>query len=107
MGKYSHQRTAKRPVETRGSFLLPVKSRQSITMNTKFQPLTDQQCKEIDGGYSVTIGLLGIPVNLDLTNLNTIASSLGGSLVNVSAAVSGLLVNVGNTVGNLLGNLGR
>ena len=76
-------------------------------MNTNFQPLTDQQCKEINGGYSVIFNLLGIPVDLNLTNLNTIASSLGGTLVNVSATVSGLLVNVGNMVGNLLGNLGK
>ncbi|WP_127131094.1 hypothetical protein [Pseudoflavitalea rhizosphaerae] len=76
-------------------------------MNTNLQSLTDQQCQEINGGYSVSISLLGIPVNLDLTDLNTTASSLGGSLVNVSTAVSGLLVNVGNMVGNLLGNLGK
>lgn len=76
-------------------------------MNTNFQTLSEQDCKEINGGYTVTIGLLGIPVNLDLTNLNTIGSSLGTTLVNATATVTGMLVNVSGMIANLLGNLGR
>lgn len=74
---------------------------------TNFQPLTDQQCKETNGGINVITSILGIPVNLDLTNLNTIGSSLSTTVVGVSATVSGVLVGVGNLVGSLLSGLGN
>ncbi|QEC42248.1 hypothetical protein [Pseudobacter ginsenosidimutans] len=76
-------------------------------MNTNFQTLTDQECQEINGGLNVTINLLGIPVNLNITSVNNLATSLGGSILSVSSAISGLLVNIGNIAGNLLGNLGK
>lgn len=76
-------------------------------MNTNFQALTEQQCQEIDGGLNVNINVLGIPVHLDITSVNNLSTSLGGSIVGVSSAVSGLLISVGNIVGNLLGNLGK
>lgn len=74
---------------------------------TNFQPLTEQQSKEINGGLNVITNLLGIPVNLDLTNLNTIGNSLGSTIVNVSGTVSGLLMQLGSAVGNLLSGLGN
>ncbi|MBO9632723.1 MAG: hypothetical protein J7578_06360 [Chitinophagaceae bacterium] len=74
---------------------------------TNFQPLTEQQCKETNGGYNVITNILGIPVNLDLTNLNTIGSSLGNTLVGVSGAVTGVLMNVSTLVANLLSGLGN
>lgn len=74
---------------------------------TNFQPLTEQQSKEINGGLNVITNLLGIPVNLDLTNLSTIGNSLGSTIVNVSGTVSGLLMQLGSAVGNLLSGLGN
>lgn len=74
---------------------------------TNFQPLTEQQCQETNGGINIITNILGIPVNLDLTNINTIGSSLGTTLVGVSGTVSGMLVNIGSLVGNLLSGLGN
>lgn len=74
---------------------------------TNFQSLSEQQCKEINGGFNIITNILGIPVNLDLTNLGTLGNSLGSSIVNISGTVSGLLVQVGSIVGNLLSGLGN
>lgn len=76
-------------------------------MNTNFQPLSEQQCKEINGGASttITLDLLGIPVTLAIPDLGAAATGVGTTLVTVSATVSGLLNSVAGIVGNLLGSL--
>lgn len=75
-------------------------------MNTNFQPLTAQQCTEINGGAStiITFNLQGTPVTLALPDLGGAATGAGTTLVTVSATVSGLLNSVAGIVGNLLGN---
>ena len=74
-------------------------------MNTNFQPLTEQQCKEINGGTNVNLNLLGLNIILGLPDLTGIVTGLGNTLVGVSTLVSGLLVNLANAVGGLLGNI--
>ena len=76
-------------------------------MNTNFQPLSEQQCREINGGAStsITLDLLGTPVILAIPDVGAAANGVGTTLVSVSAAVSGLLNSVAGIVGNLLGSL--
>lgn len=75
-------------------------------MNTNFQPLTAQQCTEINGGAytNTTLDLLGIPLTLSLPDLGGAATGVANTLITTSAAVSGLLNTVAGIVGNLLGN---
>lgn len=76
-------------------------------MNTNFQPLSGQQCKEINGGAStiITLDLSGLPVTLALPDLGAAATGVGNTLVTVSTTVSGLLNSVAGILGNLLGNI--
>ncbi|NML20655.1 hypothetical protein HHL16_07205 [Pseudoflavitalea sp. G-6-1-2] len=69
-------------------------------MNNNFQPLSEQQCKEINGGG--TIGLGGIVVITGLTNLGVF---VGNTLVATSTTVAALAVGVARSVGSLLGNI--
>lgn len=69
-------------------------------MNNNFQPLSAQQCKEINGGE--TIGFGGIIV---VTGLTSLAVTVGNTLVAASTAVAGLTVELARSIGNLLGNI--
>lgn len=90
------ERAGRGPVEATGLIATQLLHK-SFTMNNNLQPLSEQQCKEINGGTS--IGLGGIVVITGLTDLGVF---LGNTLIAATATVTGVVVGVATVINRLL-----